>query len=330
MNRRNFLEASGTMFASALLAPAITACTRFNNTHEAAMSSSLPLDAAAFRRMRRFADTPYGRIAYVQRGNGRVALFLHAYPLNGFEWRGAIDRLSADYRCIAPDLMGLGYSEIHVEQRITPAAQVQMLVALLDALSIRQADVVANDSGGLIAQLLVAHHPERVRTLLLTNCDVEADCPPRSFLPFVKMARDGVLADKSIAPVLADKSLGRSPRGLNGLAYTNPLNPTDEAIDYYFTPLVSSPLRKEQLNALTVGLGDNALAGTEASLRKFPRPVRILWATADTVFAQSSPDWLDRTFPGSRGVRRIDGAKLFFPEEQPDLIAAEARELWKA
>jgi len=32
--------------------------------------------------------------------------------------------------------------------------------------------------------------------------------------------------------------------------------------------------------------------------------------------------------PNSRGVRRIAGAKLFFPEEFPDVIAEEARKLW--
>jgi haloalkane dehalogenase len=38
--------------------------------------------------------------------------------------------------------------------------------------------------------------------------------------------------------------------------------------------------------------------------------------------------WLDRTFPKSRGIRFVDDAKLFFPEERPGLIAEEARKLW--
>jgi hypothetical protein len=28
------------------------------------------------------------------------------------------------------------------------------------------------------------------------------------------------------------------------------------------------------------------------------------------------------------GIRRIDKAKLFFPEEYPDIVAEEARMLW--
>jgi hypothetical protein len=48
----------------------------------------------------------------------------------------------------------------------------------------------------------------------------------------------------------------------------------------------------------------------------------------DIHFDPSWADWLDRVFPRSRGVRRVEGAKLFFPEELPELIAEEARALW--
>jgi haloalkane dehalogenase len=37
---------------------------------------------------------------------------------------------------------------------------------------------------------------------------------------------------------------------------------------------------------------------------------------------------LNRLFPNSRGVRRIEGARLFWPEEFPDIVAEEARQLW--
>ena len=57
-------------------------------------------------------------------------------------------------------------------------------------------------------------------------------------------------------------------------------------------------------------------------------PTRIVWGTGDTIFSKDSPDYLDRLLPNSRGVRRIPGAKLFFPEEFPEVIAEEARKLW--
>jgi hypothetical protein len=48
----------------------------------------------------------------------------------------------------------------------------------------------------------------------------------------------------------------------------------------------------------------------------------------DKIFSQASPDYLNRTFSRSRGVRRLEGAKLFFPEEMPDVIVEEATRLW--
>jgi hypothetical protein len=48
----------------------------------------------------------------------------------------------------------------------------------------------------------------------------------------------------------------------------------------------------------------------------------------DTFFPVEWADWLHRTLPGSRGVRRLEDANLFFTEEMPDVIAEEARKLW--
>jgi len=39
-------------------------------------------------------------------------------------------------------------------------------------------------------------------------------------------------------------------------------------------------------------------------------------------------EWLDKNLPGSRGVRKVEDANLFFPEEMPDMIADECAKLW--
>ncbi len=326
MNRRHFLRLN----AAALGGLGLEACTRATSLTSSGAPSATPTDSASFARARRFAATPFGDIAYVAYGSGPTALLLHGYPLSGYQWRGVIDRLRGIRRCIAPDLLGLGNSDVPSSQAITPEAQAGMLVALLDHLGVDTCDVVANDTGGLIAQLLVTVSPRRIRSLLLTNCDTQDDCPPLSFEPFIALARAGGLADKIIAPALVNKAAARSARGLGGLGYSSPLNPTDDAIETYFAPIVSSPKRKAQFDLLTRGLGRNALAGSADELRTFQGPVRIVWGADDTVFAKASPQWLDRTFPNSRGVRLIEHAKLFFPEEQPDAIATEARLLWNA
>ncbi|TPG08187.1 alpha/beta hydrolase [Rhodanobacter glycinis] len=325
MRRRQFLMLTGATFAAGVVGARVSHA----DTHRGATGAGLlkPMDAVAFRATRRFAELPFGRIAYVERGLGDAALFLHGAPLNGFQWRGAIDRLSAHRRCVAPDFMGLGYSQIPEHQSLAADAQAGMLAALLDKLAIRKVDIVASDSGGAVAQLFVVRYPERVRTLLLTNCDVEPDSPPPKVKPAIEMARAGTLAGAT-AQWLTDKTLARSTFG--AAVYSDPSRFADETIEYYVEPLVSSPLRRAQYHAFHLALEPNPLRGIEKSLKRSTVPVRIVWGASDDIFSQADADYLDRTFPRSRGIRLVPGGKLFFPEEFPEIIAEEARRLWRA
>jgi haloalkane dehalogenase len=286
------------------------------------------MSVAEFHSAQKFTATDQGRIAYIDKGNGPAALFLHGFPLNSFQWRGVIPQLSKLRRCIAPDFLALGYTDVGDKQSVAPEAQLKMLVQLLEKLSISSIEIVANDSGGAIAQLFVAHHSDRVRSLLLTNCDTEPDSPPAAVLPVIELARAGKFADEWLVPWLADKALARSEKGLGGQCYANPAHPTDEAIETYLGPLVGSPWRKGLTNAYAVALAPNPLAGIEPALKRCQIPTRIVWGMADKIFSQSSPDYLNRTFSRSRGVRRLEGAKLFFPEEMPEVIVEEATRLW--
>lgn len=311
MQRRRFLETASWALAGGLLA---------------GPAALRPF--AAIASPRRYAATRFGRIAYLERGRGDVALFLHGFPLNGFQWRDAIERLSRLRHCVAPDFLAMGHTEVGEGQGVGPTDQVAMLVGLLDVLSIPAVDLVANDSGGAVAQLLVARHPERVRSLLLTNCDTEIDSPPPALLPVIELAKAGTFVDEWLAPWLADKALARSPEGIGGMCYADPAHPTDEAIDAYFRPLLSSQRRRDLVHAYALALERNPLDGVEPLLRRSAIPVRIVWGTGDTIFSPASPDYLDRTFENSRGVRRLAGRKLFWPEELPDVVAEEARRLW--
>ena len=323
MQRRTFLQLAGTSLALGMFAGAAP---RFASAMPA--RSSGEFDAVRYRSMRRYARTAFGNIAYTEYGSGSAALFLHGFPLNGFQWRGALPRLSPYRRCIAPDWLGLGYTEVAPGDSVTPDTQVKMLVALMQQLGIDKADLIANDSGGAVAQLFMTRHPERVRSLLLTNCDVENDSPPAAVVPAIAAARKGRFALDTFPPQLADKRFARSATGIGGLCYQFPDHPTDEAIDYYFTPLVATPERVALTDAYAMGLDPNPLAGIEAALRRCQVPVRIVWGTGDTIFSARSPDYLDRVLPLSHGVRKVKGAKLFFPEEHPELIAEEAKKLW--
>ncbi len=286
------------------------------------------IDAAWYHRWRRFIELPVSRVAYVERGRGPAALFVHGYALNGFQWRGALERLHKHRRCVTPDVMGMGFTQTPETQAISPTTQATMLAMFLDALHIDSVDLVANDSGGLVSQLFVAKYPQRVRTLLLTNCDVDENSPPPQFLPFIAEAKKGTFVDRFLIPQLNDKQLARSAKGIGGLAYTNPEKLEDETIEIYFRPLTETPLKKAQVSQYAVSMEKNLLVPIRDELHRWKGPARMVWGLKDTLFGVEWAEWLDRTLPGSQGVRRLEEANLFFPEEMPYLIAEEAEMLW--
>lgn len=315
IRRRDFLTISSSLAAAAAL-----------NLSEFAKAPET-IDAAWYKQHSRFADLPMSRVAYVERGSGPAALFVHGYPLNGYQWRGALERLHGHRRCIAPDVMGLGFTQTPEKQEITPLTQVTMLGALLDALRVDSVDLVANDSGGLVAQLFLARFPQRVRTLLLTNCDVDQNNPPAGFVPFIREATKGTIVDRFLVPQLDDKNIARSANGMGGV-FSYPDKIADETIEMYLRPLTESPLKKLQVSQYAVAMGPNVLVAIREDLKRWKNPARMVWGMKDALFTVEWAEWLDRTLPGSRGVRRLPGANLFFPEEFPDEIADEAMKLW--
>jgi len=176
---------------------------------------------------------------------------------------------------------------------------------------------------------LVARHPARVRSLLLTNCDVHTEAPPAILAPVVAAAQRGTYADEFVRH-LVDKPFARSAEGIGGICYADPATLTDEAIEYYFSPLLRTSARRAQFNRYISSFLPNPLPAIEPRLAAYRGPVRVLWGEDDRVFDKSWAAWLDRTFPGSRGIRWVSGGKLFFPEEFPDVVTEGARRLWNA
>ena len=258
---------------------------------------------------------------------GPAAVFLHGWPLNGYHWRGSMARLSDVRRCIAPDLMGLGHTDVPADADLSPRAQCEMIVALMDALRIDKADLISNDSATTIAQLLAVYHPDRVRSMLITNGDVHSNSPPDLLKPAIEAARQGLLIEM-FDRHFSDPGFARSAEGLGGIAYTNPDFFDAELIAMYLGPLVSSPVKRKQCQSYGVAFEPNPLLAIEHKLRTCRIPARILWGTGDPLFTREWAEWLDHALPRSLGVRYVEGAKLFFTEEFPEIVAEEARRLF--
>lgn len=273
-------------------------------------------------------QTASGRIHYTEQGAGPVALFVHGVLLNGHVWRHQLTHLSDMRRCIAVDLLAHGDTEIAPDQDVSVTANANMLGEFLDALNIERIDLVGNDSGGGIAQIFAALHPQRVRSLTLTNCDAHDNWPPEAFKPFLSMAAAGGLRVVFDA-MLADKSVYRSPQAL-GPAYEHPERVSDDTIERYVRPLVRTEQRTRDFQRFLAAFDNTHTVKVEAGLKTLKVPTLIVWGTDDIYFNVKWSHWLAETIPGTRKRVELEGARIFFPEERWAEFNDELREHWRA
>jgi pimeloyl-ACP methyl ester carboxylesterase len=118
----------------------------------------------------RFVEANGIRIHVAEAGspNAPTVLLLHGWPQHWYAWRGVMTGLSDEYRLLAPDLRGFGWTEApgHGYDGETFAAD---QVALLDALGLERAHVVGHDWGGWTAILLGILHADRVDRMVVCN-----------------------------------------------------------------------------------------------------------------------------------------------------------------
>jgi len=286
----------------------------------------------AFASARQFADTPSGRIAYVEVGAGHPAIFIHGLGLNSFFWSGQLQGLANnrtnDRRCIALDLMAHGHTEIDADKDVSFTAQAEMVLSFMDALGLDHVDLVGSDSGGAIAQIVATKAPARINSLVLTNCDVHDNWPPKALEAIRASAPDGNLAG-NFAAMVANPELLRAEGGLASLVFENPATASDAFAQIFLGPLTATPERRAAFNRYVAPQDPSQLTRIEHKLRKLQAPCLILWGTDDIFFGLEWAYWLERTLPNARKVVEFDGAKLFFPFERPQQVNAQIKTFWQ-
>lgn len=283
------------------------------------------MEYGEFNAHRKSIETKAGEISYVEIGDGPPALFVHGVFMSSGLWRHVIGGVRQARRCIAFDLPVHGRTRVEAGHDLSLPAQAQVLEELIAALGLDGVDLVANDTGGAIAQVFATRNPERVRTLTLTNCDVHDQLPPDAFRETAEAAKRGDLAS-GIVELHKDFDLVR--RWL-GVGFEHPERLTDEAISEHFARFGELDGAREVERALA-SLEAADLIAIEPQLAELSVPTLIVWGTGDVFFDLILAYWLRDTIAGAERVVEVEGAKLFFPEERADELVPHLLAHWAA
>jgi len=258
-------------------------------------------------------------VAYTDLGEGEPILMVHGIPTSSYLWRNVIRVLQHDYRCVAPDLMGLGDTDAPLDHRFDMEAQADKLLELADHLGLDQFTLVCHDQGGAAAQWLATHHPERIRRFILTNCVCYDNWPVPMVTFFMRLMKPRPLA--GLGKRMKNPGLwGRSRWGMR-LGVHDPSNLSDAAIEEYLK-VARDPDRFDRFRAFT--LAGDCRYSVEAAQRfgEFDRPTLVVWAADDHWLSVSWAEKLREDIAGARRLEIIPFAGHFLQEEKPEELAS--------
>ncbi|HET7588729.1 MAG TPA: alpha/beta hydrolase [Solirubrobacterales bacterium] len=266
---------------------------------------------------RKEVKLPAGTIRYREAGTGKPIVFVHGFLVDGRLWDGVVDRLCEGHRCLAPDWpLGAHRVAMSPEADLSPPGVARLIADFLERLELEEVTIVGNDSGGAISQILVANHPQRIRRLVLTNCDTHGNFPPGIFKAMPPLAKlpGGmlVLSAPFRIPALARRAFEPFARA------TIP----PELVASWMEPSTSDSGVMRDAKKFTAGMDKRHTLAAAEKLRASEIPLRLLWAPGDRFFPISYAERLAAEVPDAEIVQ-IQNAKTFVPLDQPQRVAEE-------
>ncbi|MFP4505517.1 MAG: alpha/beta fold hydrolase [Cyclobacteriaceae bacterium] len=260
-------------------------------------------------------------VHYLERGKGIPVFMMHGNPSWSFLYRKIMGALDTNrYRCIAPDLVGLGFSSKPRKSSFHTLDNHQRIISkFLEKLIDQDFIFVGQDWGGPIGLLASMHHTQQLKGMVVLNTSFR---PPRAgFKPtaFHKFSRIPLVSDVVFrlfqfpqAYLHTAQGNSRSISGLVKKAYTYPLR----KISQNMAPLMLARMVPHHLDHPSV----NFLKQTEAYAAAFEGPVSLVWGKNDPILGGLLSAH-QRLMPKAR-VQLTEGGH-FIQEEFPELIAAE-------
>jgi pimeloyl-ACP methyl ester carboxylesterase len=248
----------------------------------------------------------------------RTLVFLHGLLTDETLWRKVVPALGDGIEAITPTLPLGSHTTPVPGVDLTPPGLARQVAEMLDPRD--EALLVGNDTGGAIAQLVAANHPERVGGLVLTNCDAYERFFPPLFKPLQYAARvpGGV---EAIAASLRVPAVRRLPIAYGKLAK----RPIERAVTDAWAAPSRDPAIRADLRRVLRGVDSRHLLEAVPALRRFDKPVTLAWAREDRlVFPPSIAERLAADFPRAK-IAWIDDSWTFVPEDRPHELAAILR-----
>lgn len=248
------------------------------------------------------------RIFYREAGpkDAPILLLPHGYPCSSFQYRNLMPALADQWRLIAPDFPGFGYSNTPEDFDYTFDGYASFLKSFTESLQLDKYSLYLHDYGSQIGLRLAMSAPEKINSLIIQNGDIYEDALGPKYEGLKEYWKDPSpenhkkLEDAVSEDGFRDEFIGE----------------TDPVLRNQFTPdlwtLAASQLltvkREKIMVGLMEGLQQNLswMPKAQAYLREYQPPTLIVWGPQDGYMPEKSAKAYLRDLPDAE-VHLLDG-----------------------
>jgi pimeloyl-ACP methyl ester carboxylesterase len=254
-----------------------------------------------------------------------VVLLLHGFPTSSFMFRELIPRLADQFRVIAPDLPGFGFTVVPEKRNYTYsfAALAHTIEAFTDALGLNRYALYVFDYGAPTGFRLAMAHPERVTAIISQNGNAYEEGLGDAWAPIRKYWSEPTAANREVIGKNILNMEGTRWQYTHGVAHPEAVAPESYTLD---VALLERPGNKDIQLDLFLDYASNVKLYPQFQeyLRKSKPPLLAIWGKNDPFFIPPGAEAYRKDLPNAK-VQFLDTGH-FATETHVVEIAAAMRE----
>lgn len=221
------------------------------------------------------------RDSQTQKDDKPCVVCVHGFPVSSWDWRYLWPELSLNYRVIAPDMLGFGFSDKPAQHSYTVIEQADIIEALIKACGVTNYHLIAHDFGTLVAQeLLDRDSSVNIQSLFSMSGSIFPELSNPRLIQKLLTSKVGPLITRLFNQQRFNRSLQR--------VFSSNFELSNEVLEAYWN-LLSHNQGDQLLHKLNFFLTDRKQHGERwaKAWQTSPVPIRYLVGSVDPMYGQS-------------------------------------------